>query len=162
MYHSLGIVHPGRGAVEVFFDGSVAEEGLIIALQQEGEVSKLAGLELLRAGGIAGREKGEGYRPFRLCCTEYGTECSVMSELLKMEAMKQCEKWQNSIAAIIMTVLIITAYNVQCTYTQYEFHTNMQHMYMYMYANLLYSSCRLGQPPTHTCTLAAIKNIAHK
>ena len=44
MYHSLGIVHPGRGAVEVLFDGGVAEKGLVIAVQQEGEVSKLAGL----------------------------------------------------------------------------------------------------------------------
>jgi hypothetical protein len=52
-------VHPGRGAVEVFLDSSVAEEGLLIALQQEGEVSKLAGLELLRASGIAGRGKLE-------------------------------------------------------------------------------------------------------
>ena len=58
-------------------------------------------------------------------------------------------------AAIILTVLIITAYNVQCTYTQYEFHMYMyiwcawMYMYMYMYVSLLNSSCRLGQPPTH-------------
>ena len=33
--HSLGIVHPGRGAVEVLLHCRVVEERLLVALQQE-------------------------------------------------------------------------------------------------------------------------------
>ena len=58
-HHCFGVVHPGRGALEVLPDSAVVGKRQVVALQQEQQVRKLPRLELLRAGRVAETE-GEG------------------------------------------------------------------------------------------------------